>query len=114
MNESIALACVRGNAQVVAAELLKGMNPNTRYRHRTLLNWAAQEGRDAVLAVLLAKGANPNLPDSHDRVRPLHTAAGEGHVRLVRRLLKAGAKPNVVAPGMGTPLHLAAYYASAR
>jgi ankyrin repeat protein len=110
MNEAIARACVRGDAQAVAAALRRGTNPNARHRHRTLLNWAAQEGRDAVLAVLLAGGADPNRADDDERVRPLHTAAGEGHVRLVRRLLRAGAKPNVMARGMGTPLHLAASY----
>lgn len=110
MNEEIARACVRGDAQAVAAALRQGTNPNARYRHRTLLNWAAQEGRDAVLAILLAAGADPNRADGDLRARPLHTAAGSGHVRLVRRLLRAGAKPNVMAAGMGTPLHLAASY----
>ena len=110
MNEVIARACVRGDARAVAAALRRGVNPNARHRHRTLLNWAAQEGRDGVLAVLLAGGADPNRPADDGRVRPLHTAAGAGHVRLVRRLLRAGAKPNVTAPGMGTPLHLAASY----
>jgi ankyrin repeat protein len=42
--------------------------------------------------------------------RPLHTAAGEGHVRIVRRLMRAGANPNVQVKGIGTPLHLAACY----
>jgi cytochrome c len=110
MGEALVRACVRGDAHAVAAALRRGANPNARHRHRTLLNWAAQEGRDAVLAVLLAGGADPNRADDDLRVRPLHTAAGFGHIRLVRRLLRAGAKPNVMARGMGTPLHLAASY----
>lgn len=114
MNEAIARACVRGDAQAVAEGLRRGTHADARHRHRTLLNWAAQEGRDAVLAVLLAAGADPNRGDDDGRARPLHTAAGAGHVRLVRRLLRAGAKPNVMARGMGTPLHLAASYGRLR
>jgi ankyrin repeat protein len=99
-----------GNVRAVRKALLRGANPNGRYRHRTLLNWAAQEGRDSVVAVLLKKGADPNQGDTHIRVRPLHTAAGEGHVHIVRRLLRAGAKPNIRVKGMGSPLILAACY----
>ena len=62
------------------------------------------------MAALIKAGADPNRADSDIRVRPLHTAAGEGHVRIVRRLLRAGANPNVRVKGMGTPLHLAASY----
>jgi ankyrin repeat protein len=110
MSEDVIRACVKGDTRAIRAALRRGVDPNLRYRRRTLLNWAAQEGRDAVVAVLLAAGADPNRADSDCRDRPLHTAAGAGHVRIVRRLLLAGADPNVWARGMGTPLHLAASY----
>jgi ankyrin repeat protein len=110
VNESIVRACVMGDARAVRAAIRRGVDPNGRFRRRTLLNWAAQEGRDAVMAALLAAGADPDRPDGDLRVRPLHTAAGAGHIRIVRRLLRAGANPNVRVKGMGTPLHLAASY----
>ena len=110
MSEDVVWACVKGDTRAVRAALHRGLDPNLRYRSRTLLNWAAQEGRDAVVAVLLAAGADPNRADGDSRARPLHTAAGEGRVRIVRRLLRAGANPTVWATGMGTPLHLAASY----
>lgn len=110
MSEDVVWACVRGDTRALRAALRRGVDPNLRYRSRTLLNWAAQEGRDAVVALLLAAGADPDRADSDVRARPLHTAAGEGRVRIVRRLLRAGANPNVRAKGMGTPLHLAASY----
>jgi ankyrin repeat protein len=110
MSEDLVAACITGDTKAVRAALRRGIDPNLRYRSRTLLNWAAQEGRDAVVSILLAGGADPNRADSDIRARPLHTAAGEGRVRIVRRLLRAGANPNVRVKGMGTPLHLAASY----
>lgn len=109
-NEELAIACITGDTRAVRAALQQGAGPNCRYRDRTLLNWAAQEGREGVAAVLLAEGADPNAPDRFERVRPLHTAAGSGHIRIVRRLLRAGAKTTYQVRGMGTPLHLAASF----
>lgn len=80
--EDVVWACMKGDTHAVRAALSRGIDPNLRYRSRTLLNWAAQEGRDFVVAVLLEAGADSNLADGgFDRVRPLHTAAGEGRVR---------------------------------
>jgi ankyrin repeat protein len=111
MSEDAARACVAGDKTGVTRALGAGLNPNSRYRGRTLLHWAVQEGRDAVVALLLAAGADPNAADGgRCRAKPLHTAAGSGHVRVVRRLLRAGGKPSCQARGMGTPLHLAAAY----
>lgn len=110
MSESFAGACARGDTRSVRAALRRGADPNRHFRGRTPLNWAAQEGRDAVVAILLAAGADPNGADAKFRVCPLHTAAGAGHVRIVRRLLRAGADPNSWARGMGSPLHLAASF----
>jgi ankyrin repeat protein len=110
LRETAARACFTGDTRAVRAALQTGTNPNLRYRDRTLLHWAAQEGRDSIVAILLAAGADPNLGDRDVRSQPLHTAAGEGRVRIVRRLLRAGANPNVLVKGMGSPLHLAACY----
>src|SRR5262245_7677579 len=111
MSEDAARACVLGEKQRLAVALRHGVDPNARYRGRTLLHWAVQEGRDAVAALLLAAGADPNAADTgRDRARPLHTAAGAGHVRVLRRLLSAGANPSFQTRGMGTPLHIAAAY----
>jgi hypothetical protein len=66
MSEEVARSCVAGDTRAVRRALRRGIDPDTRYGGRTLLNWAAQEGRDAVVALLLACGADANAADSGD------------------------------------------------
>lgn len=46
---------------------------------------ASQEGRPAAVSVLLAVGVNPNTATPRG-VRPLHSAAQNGYLRIVQLL----------------------------
>lgn len=61
----------------------------------TALSNAAQVGDEAACAVLLSHGARPDgTPGVAVGYTPLFTAVTEGNVRIVRRLLAAGASPH--------------------
>jgi ankyrin repeat protein len=112
VNEELARACVAGDVTTLRNALSRGAKPDTRFRGATLLQWAAQENRAAVVRLLLTAGANPNAADrsAYGVQRPLHAAAGAGYITVVRLLLRAGAKTNPKTRGGGTPLHTAAAY----
>jgi ankyrin repeat protein len=81
----------------------------------TLLGLATVFGHEALVELLLGKGADPNLPARNAlKVRPLHSAATVKESalsqRLIKRLLAAGAQPNVQQQGGWTPLHAAAVH----
>ena len=66
-----------------------------------------QERADAAIALLLENGADPNPSLDHDEGM-LHCAAMFAETQTVRRLLDAGADPNVMVTCPlrgGTPLH---------
>ena len=67
---------------------------------------AVKHGDTAKVAYLLNQGANANL--AIDGVPILHIAAGKGHPRIVRLLVKKGAKVNVPDNDGATALHRAA------
>ena len=108
--------------------------------HVAILTDATPNGRldrEAFVGRLLALGANPNQPCRYDnagvtleRATPLHCAllfpdtlrldAHEATLRVCRRLLRAGAKPDAVSPRIVkgredavTPLSLAVRYGNA-
>src|SRR5262249_28590757 len=83
------------------------VNPKDEYFGRTLLSWAAGEGREAVVELLLEKGANVNLKDNFDRT-PLWWAAGNGHEAIVKLLFDKGANVNSKDKDGRTPLSWAA------
>ncbi|MCE9561234.1 MAG: ankyrin repeat domain-containing protein [Planctomycetes bacterium] len=58
---------------------------------RTPLQLAAWYGNEKVVVYLLDKGADVNTADDHGYT-PLHFAAEKGHLDVVKRLVKAGAK----------------------
>ncbi len=85
-------------------------------KQRTVLHWAAMEGRADLVKLLLAAGADIERPDWEATANngrkfgntPLHIAAKWGHSEVVAVLLKAGAK---IDPRENTrhltPLHMA-------
>ena len=119
-------AAAKGHAEVVAALLKAGANPNTPFTwglgmlaSAMPLLPAATEGHTEVVAELLKAGANPNTPNTLGlgmlaSQPPLHAAAFKGHTEVALELLKAGANPNTPSTlGFGmhtsqTPLHASA------
>jgi ankyrin repeat protein len=81
-----------------------------------LIVWAAARGRPAAVELLLEFGFDVNafgrgdVPARQQWQTALHTAAGEGHVDVVRLLLASGADPNLRdhrfnATALGWALH---------
>ena len=58
-------------------------------------------------------GADINLPDKED-CTPLFIASREGHVEVVKELVRAGAGPNKAANNGYTPLEVARYQGHSR
>src|SRR4029079_736327 len=51
---------------------------------------AAQHGHLALVRLLLERGADPNAREAGDHTYPLHWAAAQRHIDIVRGLLDAG------------------------
>lgn len=72
--------------------------------------WAAQKGDAGHVMELLSSGVSCNVSDA-DGLTPLHYAARDGHMTLVRQLLLAKASCRAISyDAQYTPLHLAALY----
>lgn len=72
-----------------------------------LLFHAARNGVPGIVSGLLGAGLDPN-EQGYDDMTPLHYATEEGHVEILRLLLRAGAQPNVPTRWeRWTPLHIA-------
>lgn len=106
-----------GRADQLAAKL--GEEPGQVQVHApdgfTLLGLATFFGHEALVEMLLEKGADPNVSARNAmKVRPLHSAAAVKEAalshRLIKRLLAAGAQPNVQQQGGWTPLHSVAVH----
>lgn len=74
------------------------------------------EGRHKVVSALLAAGANPEVPGQFDARAALHHAAFNGHLEVVRRLVRDGKamvdQPSALTNGNGpghTPLLVACF-----
>ena len=69
---------------------------------------AALQGMRATAARLIDRGADVNKPGW----TPLHYAATNGHVALIRLLLEHHAYIDAASPNASTPLMMAAFYGS--
>jgi hypothetical protein len=96
-------ASFMGRGRVVDALLAAGARVNTPAASSgwTPLHGAAAKGHDAIVAHLLAAGARDGSLDArtHDDEGVLHLPVMRGHVGVVRVLMRAGARTDVVATG---------------
>nr|XP_015826828.2 cyclin-dependent kinase 4 inhibitor C [Nothobranchius furzeri] len=100
-----------GNTPLVRTLLQNGANPNKRdpVLNLTVTHDAAREGFVDSVHALIDNGADVNLVDD-DLNLPLHLAAREGHLEVVRLLLGLTADPTATT-GLGyTALELALDY----
>jgi ankyrin repeat protein len=71
---------------------------------------AAYFGHVSIVDYLIKAGAMVNTPSKNSlKVTPLQSAVAGGHLEVARRLLEAGANPNVREGSGYTPLHTAAH-----
>ncbi|MBI4051587.1 MAG: ankyrin repeat domain-containing protein, partial [Elusimicrobia bacterium] len=112
-------AVYQGNLVAVKAALSKGADSNTvdfssrqyRYYRASVLYIATFDGNIEIVKALLAAGADPNFYNPWTFLNVLGLAANEGHVEIVRELIK-DPRTNVDAPenftANWTPLMVAA------
>ncbi|GFU87798.1 hypothetical protein TNCV_849821 [Trichonephila clavipes] len=93
-----------------ASEVSIGFINQVDNHGRTLLHYAACEGRSEVVKFLVNNGANPRIKNTFRQ--PIHIAAREGHVNVVRLFLLEGKGIDINEANQSgyTPLHYAAYY----
>ncbi|KAL5009533.1 hypothetical protein ScPMuIL_011838 [Solemya velum] len=107
------LASVYGHAETVELLLKKGADYSaTDKNDKTAIFLAAEEDKYDALEKLLSYGNVQKLIDRSDRYdnNPLHIAATNGFLRIVKLLLKKGADLDSKNEEEHTPLHLAARY----
>jgi ankyrin repeat domain-containing protein 50 len=96
-----------GHLEVVLNLLKVGADVNiaSQYANETTVYLAAEGGHEIVVSELISHHADVNIPNSHG-VSPIYIASQSGHVKVVERLLAAGAR---LTPVDGiTPLMVAA------
>ncbi|CAN0427256.1 unnamed protein product [Ectocarpus sp. 8 AP-2014] len=88
---TIILACRGGHLAVVKTLLDKGCDvKSSHHEFDEPLIAAARGGHDAIVTLLLENGADPNIRS--DDQTPLKSAVFNGHVRIAKALLNAGAE----------------------
>jgi ankyrin repeat protein len=112
-------AAIQGgdNAAAVGEYLSLGVDPNVQAPFRvrpseevqaTALMIAAYHDRLKVAQLLLDAGAQPNETDSNSNTLPLLTAAGKGHLDMLKLLLERGAILDAMDTNAGvTAFHVA-------
>jgi ankyrin repeat protein len=106
--DSLVTSVLHGDSRKVVSALRKGASANSRYRGRTVLLWAIQEGHLNVMKELVRAGALLEAKDC-DGFTPHDQAVGENNLKAVRFLLKSGANVNGRCSN-GSPLHTACAY----
>lgn len=105
----LSVACLNGNPSMVELLLAAGADANTSLPGgESALMTAARTGEAAIVDLLVRHGADVNAQESTRGQTPLMWAAGEGHWRVVRTLLEAGAGLQVRSNAGWTPLLFAA------
>lgn len=90
-----ATALLKGDNDALLRMLLAGTDPNNRDTQRQpLIVLAARNGLDAAVDILLDNRARVDELDAFGNTA-LMWAADRGHTDIVRRLLRAGANPNL-------------------
>jgi len=102
---ALAFATMKNDSASVRLLVKAGADPNNALpdqdQTKMLLLAAAYDSTQAAMA-LLDGGANPNVADSRGRT-PLHIAAQEGSLELVRKLVSKGADLNARTAKINTP-----------
>ncbi|CAN0103727.1 unnamed protein product [Scytosiphon promiscuus] len=99
------VAAIAGKPSITRSLLFKGADKNARGRDgRTPLHYAAKHGRVTVTETLLAAGADLNLRFGDDEISPLDTAAGEGHLDVLKAMIEHGADVDAASPNGRTAL----------
>ncbi len=88
---------------------------NIKYRRSSALFWAAKHNRESTARKMLHLGANVNVEFQGTNTKgrslagltPLHVAAWEGHLAIVKLLLEVGADPEARVLESLTPLYVA-------
>ncbi len=76
----------------------------------TALHLACYFGQEETAQYLIEQGADVNaLAQNGTKLRPVHSAAANGNLAILRALLEAGAEVNVPQDSGFTPLHQAAH-----
>lgn len=104
------IAACSGGYQSTVKMLLDQPGINVDARNGGPLRVACYHGRVSIVDMLLDRGADPNQRD-HILKSPIVVAQAQGHMMIVRTLLKSGAKVNLdemIDPLFGSPEQKAA------
>ncbi|KAK0738636.1 ankyrin repeat-containing domain protein [Schizothecium vesticola] len=84
-------ASFEGHIDAVKTLLEGGANVNYRRKNGITALWlASQEGQTAVVEYLLGKGADYSLGLEQSHTLPIHKAAANGHLEVMKKLHEAG------------------------
>jgi len=105
------LAAAGGHLEVVKFLVDNGADVTAVDRWgSSVLNDAVSNGKDEVIKYLRSVGSHAK--SDKGLTRAMCTAAAEGNVELIRKLIEAGVDPNVTDSDGRTPLHIACAKAS--
>ena len=104
--EYVHYAAVAGHVGIIRRLLQEGCPvDSTNSRGRSLLHTAAFYGSNEVAVELIERGANL---ESGDQCTALHYAALNGHIEIIREILRGGCPIDINDKFGHTPLHVAA------